>query len=34
MLFKRLPILNWLPKYRIDDAVGDLIAGITVGLTG
>uniref|UniRef100_A0A336MYE0 CSON006347 protein n=2 Tax=Culicoides sonorensis TaxID=179676 RepID=A0A336MYE0_CULSO len=33
MLFKRVPILNWLPKYRMDDAVGDLIAGITVGLT-
>lgn len=33
MLFKRVPVLNWLPKYRMDDAVGDLIAGITVGLT-
>lgn len=33
MLFKRVPILNWLPKYRGGDAVGDLIAGITVGLT-
>ena len=33
ILFKRLPILNWLPKYSTDDAVGDIVAGITVGLT-
>lgn len=33
MLFKRVPVLNWLPKYNGEDAVGDLIAGITVGLT-
>ncbi|XP_044017323.1 sodium-independent sulfate anion transporter-like isoform X2 [Aphidius gifuensis] len=33
MLHKRLPILRWLPKYNKDDAVGDLVAGITVGLT-
>jgi len=32
-LNKRLPILNWLPKYNSQDAVGDLVAGITVGLT-
>ncbi|XP_060654576.1 sodium-independent sulfate anion transporter-like [Drosophila nasuta] len=32
-LKKRLPILNWLPKYRPSDALGDLIAGLTVGLT-
>nr|XP_014086165.1 sodium-independent sulfate anion transporter [Bactrocera oleae] len=32
-LYKRLPILNWLPHYNRDDAIGDLIAGITVGLT-
>lgn len=32
-LYKRLPILTWLPKYNTADAVGDLIAGITVGLT-
>lgn len=33
MLFKRVPVFNWLPKYSMDDAIGDLIAGITVGLT-
>ncbi|XP_061395026.1 sodium-independent sulfate anion transporter-like [Musca vetustissima] len=32
-LYKRLPILTWLPKYNRDDFVGDLMAGITVGLT-
>ncbi|XP_036325364.1 sodium-independent sulfate anion transporter-like [Rhagoletis pomonella] len=32
-LYKRLPILKWLPRYTRSDAVGDLIAGITVGLT-
>ncbi|XP_063703592.1 sodium-independent sulfate anion transporter-like [Culicoides brevitarsis] len=33
MLYKRMPILNWLPKYSMEDAIGDLIAGLTVGLT-
>ncbi|XP_074040482.1 sodium-independent sulfate anion transporter isoform X1 [Leptinotarsa decemlineata] len=33
MLLKRLPILNWLPRYDSSCAVGDLVAGITVGLT-
>ncbi|CAG9773670.1 unnamed protein product [Ceutorhynchus assimilis] len=32
-LFKRFPILRWLPEYNGDCAVGDLLAGITVGLT-
>ncbi|XP_039947478.1 sodium-independent sulfate anion transporter-like [Bactrocera tryoni] len=32
-LYKRLPILNWLPHYNREDAIGDIIAGITVGLT-
>ncbi|XP_011192479.2 sodium-independent sulfate anion transporter [Zeugodacus cucurbitae] len=32
-LYKRLPILKWLPHYNRNDAIGDLIAGITVGLT-
>ncbi|KAB0793384.1 hypothetical protein PPYR_13004 [Photinus pyralis] len=33
MLYRRLPILSWLPKYNSSDAIGDLVAGITVGLT-
>uniref|UniRef100_A0A336L6S7 CSON004155 protein n=1 Tax=Culicoides sonorensis TaxID=179676 RepID=A0A336L6S7_CULSO len=33
ILYKRLPILGWLPKYTSDDFLGDLVAGITVGLT-
>ena len=29
----RLPILDWLPKYRVCDALlGDVIAGVTVGV--
>lgn len=32
-LKNRLPILKWLPKYRLRHFQGDLIAGITVGLT-
>ncbi|VVC45753.1 SLC26A/SulP transporter domain,STAS domain [Cinara cedri] len=30
---KRLPILQWLPNYTTEDGIGDLLAGITVGLT-
>lgn len=33
MLFRRLPILQWLPRYTRSDFLGDLVAGITVGLT-
>jgi hypothetical protein len=33
VLYKRVPVLLWLPKYNTQDAVGDLVAGITVGLT-
>ncbi|KAJ8973168.1 hypothetical protein NQ317_007509 [Molorchus minor] len=33
MIHRRLPILSWLPKYDSTCAVGDLVAGITVGLT-
>lgn len=33
ILQKRLPITQWLSKYNFEDAVGDLVAGITVGLT-
>ena len=29
----KLPILKWLPQYELSDAVSDIIAGITVGLT-
>ncbi|XP_026271920.1 sodium-independent sulfate anion transporter [Frankliniella occidentalis] len=33
MLYRRLPILDWLPRYNRSDFLGDLVAGITVGLT-
>lgn len=33
LLRKRIPIVSWLPKYDADQAVSDLIAGVTVGLT-
>ena len=33
LLFKRIPILSWLPSYNREQAVSDLIAGLTVGLT-
>lgn len=34
ILFKRLPILQWLPKYTLNEhGISDLVAGITVGLT-
>jgi hypothetical protein len=33
VLYKRVPVLFWLPKYNTQDAIGDLVAGITVGLT-
>lgn len=32
-VYKRLPILRWLPRYSGPDALGDLVAGVTVGLT-
>ncbi|KAJ8928360.1 hypothetical protein NQ314_019091 [Rhamnusium bicolor] len=32
-LYKRLPILTWLPTYNLSFAIGDFVAGITVGLT-
>ncbi|XP_053607664.1 sodium-independent sulfate anion transporter isoform X2 [Plodia interpunctella] len=32
-LHKRLPVTAWLPQYDSEKAIGDLIAGITVGLT-
>lgn len=30
---KKFPIVEWLPKYNLETAISDLIAGITVGLT-
>lgn len=33
MLFKRVPVLQWLPKYNLSFAISDLVAGLTVGLT-
>lgn len=32
-LLKRFPILRWLPEYNGECGIGDLLAGITVGLT-
>ncbi|KAG8041128.1 hypothetical protein G9C98_002116 [Cotesia typhae] len=32
-LYRRVPILNWLPNYQKEFVVCDLVAGITVGLT-
>lgn len=29
----KIPILKWLPQYKQKDALSDLVAGITVGLT-
>ncbi|XP_021925205.1 sodium-independent sulfate anion transporter-like isoform X2 [Zootermopsis nevadensis] len=31
--FRHVNILNWLPRYTKEDGIGDIIAGITVGLT-
>lgn len=33
VLRRRLPILQWAPKYSLTDLQGDLVAGTTVGLT-
>ncbi|XP_033336485.1 sodium-independent sulfate anion transporter [Megalopta genalis] len=33
LLKSRVPILKWLPLYKPKDALGDLVAGLTVGLT-
>lgn len=33
LLYKRFPILAWLPRYRKEYIVSDLVAGLTVGLT-
>ena len=33
ILYRRLPILGWLPKYNLNKFIADIIAGFTVGLT-
>lgn len=33
LLYKRIPIIAWLPEYNGNYAISDLLAGITVGLT-
>ncbi|KAI5729085.1 hypothetical protein M8J77_025149 [Diaphorina citri] len=33
LLHRKVPILAWLPKYNVNAAVSDVLAGITVGLT-
>ncbi|XP_046734341.1 sodium-independent sulfate anion transporter-like isoform X2 [Diprion similis] len=33
ILYRRIPMLEWLPKYNRGYAVNDLVAGLTVGLT-
>jgi len=30
---QHVPITKWLPKYNSENAMGDMIAGITIGLT-
>lgn len=30
---RKLPILTWLPRYTVEDGLGDVMAGVTVGLT-
>jgi len=30
---RKLFILQWIPNYSVDDFLGDLLAGITIGLT-
>lgn len=30
---RRFNIINWLPKYDRTKAIGDFIAGVTIGLT-
>lgn len=33
LIYKRIPICTWLPKYNVNTAVADFVAGLTVGLT-
>ena len=30
---KKVPIVGWLPSYSLEDAISDVIAGLTTGLT-
>lgn len=30
---RRIPIIDWLPKYTVSKGLQDTLAGITVGLT-
>ncbi|OWR50251.1 sodium-independent sulfate anion transporter [Danaus plexippus] len=32
-LNKRFPVTAWLPQYNVEEAIGDVIAGVSVGLT-
>lgn len=32
-LHRHLPVTRWLPLYRKEDVISDLIAGLTLGLT-
>ncbi|XP_012256427.2 sodium-independent sulfate anion transporter-like [Athalia rosae] len=33
ILYRRIPVFDWLPRYNKEFAISDLVAGITVGLT-
>ena len=33
-LHRKLPIIEWLPEYTLEYFTADLVAGITVGVTG
>ncbi|XP_068084370.1 sodium-independent sulfate anion transporter [Anabrus simplex] len=33
ILDKRLPIVKWLPRYKLKDSVSDMMGGFTVGIT-
>lgn len=32
-LKKSLPIIEWVSKYNFENAIADIIAGVTIGLT-
>ena len=33
-IYKKFPVAQWLPKYTFEDCLADLVAGLTVGVTG